>query len=594
MTPTEEIKSRIDVATLVSSYIKLDKAGVNFKARCPFHSEKTASFHVSPSRDIWHCFGCGKGGDIFKFVMEMDGLEFVEALRVLADRAGVELKREDSGVRSLRLKLLSIMDEATDFFENNLKNNEPAKKYLGERGLKVETIKEFRLGFAPDSWRVLGDHLKRKGYSDVEIEKAGLAIQGNKGPYDRFRSRIMFPLEDGTGRVIGFTGRIFGEESEGAAKYINSPQTMLYDKSNFLYGYGKSKGEIRQAKCAVVVEGQMDMIMSYQAGVRNVVAVSGTALTDTHLKSLKRLCEDLVFSFDVDDAGIDASRRAVGMAHAQDFHVRIADIEGGKDPADMVLNNVDGWKKTVEGAKESISFFLKKAVGDASPTDPRSKKKIGDEILPLVSRLGNEIERAHWVRELAKILKITEDALWRELSKYKSGAAPVMVEPVTEPVETRELTRKGRLEERIAGFLLVRPELASLGDLPIKADCSLVSTGELFERLNKGSKAAILEEFLRELPSDLKNEASRLAFEAEVFAESGSATEQEYMSMLHAWRELSLKEKLETLRGEIERLEVLGDKEKCKEHMKEFNQLATHLASVVTLHSQASDNETGS
>ncbi|MEK7576424.1 MAG: CHC2 zinc finger domain-containing protein, partial [Patescibacteria group bacterium] len=242
MTSAEQVKARLDVVTVLQSYLKLDKAGANYKARCPFHSEKSPSFFVSPARDIWHCFGCGKGGDIFEFVMQMDGVEFSSALRTLAERAGIELNPQDREERGEKSKLFALLEEATVFFESNLTSYAAGLEYLHGRGLTPETVKEFRIGFAPDSWRALGDYLKRKGYTEVEIEKCGLAIQGNRGPYDRFRSRIIFPLTDALGRPIGFAGRIFTTSKEVAkeeqgAKYINTPQTVLYDKSRFLYGF---------------------------------------------------------------------------------------------------------------------------------------------------------------------------------------------------------------------------------------------------------------------------------------------------------------------------------------------------------------------
>lgn len=587
MPPTEQIKSRLDVATLIQSYCKLEKAGANYKARCPFHSEKTASFYVSPARDMWHCFGCGKGGDIFKFVMEMEGIEFPEALKMLAERAGVELKREiDTGARSLRAKLFALLEDATQFFEHQLANDTGAREYLRERAISEESVKKFRLGFAPDGWRIMSDILKRKGYTDAEIEKAGLAIQGSKGLYDRFRSRIIFPLEDSLGRVIGFGGRIYPPHassaagSEEAAKYINTPQTPLYDKSRFLYGLSKAKNGIRQEKRAVVVEGYMDCILSHQAGVEETVAVSGTALTEAHLEMLKRLSDALVFSFDVDRAGIDASRRAVELAFAKNFHVRLVDIKGGKDPADIVAQDADAWKGMVRDARDSISFFLDKAVGTLAPSSPQAKKKIGEDILPLIARLSSEIEKAHWICELAHILKISEDALWRELARsvriqqWQDNKDIVSASPEPEVVER---TRKGRLEEHIAGLVLLEPNFSLLGDLPEKIDCSLLATGELFQRLRERAFQGIKEEFFESLPEDLRHDAGRYMLEAEVFFPDVIAREGEFVRMLHAWKELSLKEKLSQLQNEIKELEVLGRKDDLQRSMERFQELARSL-----------------
>lgn len=588
-TPQEQIKAKLDIVTLVQSYIKLEKSGMNFKSRCPFHGEKSASFYVSPARDIWHCFGCGKGGDIFKFVMEIEHADFPEALRILAERTGVEIDRKNFQEQSGRKRLLEALEESASFFEHNLSSYAPAKKYIESRGLTEETIKSFRVGYAPDSWKALFDHLKRKGFGEKEIERAGLSIQGNRGPYDRFRSRIIFPLEDSQGRVIGFGGRIFEEglrdkNASSGAKYINTPQTELYDKSRFLYGLSKSKLEIGQTKNVVVVEGYMDMILSYQAGIRNVVAVSGTALTESHLKILRRMTDSLVFSFDVDAAGIEASRRAVGLAHTQDFHVLLADIEGGKDPADIAREHPERWREMVSKAEESISFFLKKSARTHPPSDPFSKKKIGEEILPLVSRLANEIERAHWIGELSRVLKISEEALWRELAKYKAGETPDLPSVAAVPERPKTLNRKARLEEHLAGMLLQDPQLATLGDIPTRQECSLSITGEIFETLRTKGFHGTTEEFLGSLPEDIRAEASRLLFEAEIMLAETENKPGEFLHMLRSWKELSLKERLERLKEEIAELELAGRKEESRAYMQEFHALASHLASIISLH----------
>ena len=307
----EEIKSRIDIVELIGSYLKLQKAGANFKASCPFHNERTPSFNVSSARQIWHCFGCGKGGDIFTFVQEIEGAEFPEALKMLAERAGVELRPEDPNLRSEKNRLFQLMEEAAKFFENNLRAGEQVLGYLGKRGLSDETIGEFRLGYASEEWRALVQHLAAKGFKFPEMEKAGVAVKrggaqaitGNSAEYfDRFRGRIMFPIFDYNGRVIAFGGRIFPER-ENEAKYVNSPETPLYQKGRTLYGLNKSKQEILKKGECVLVEGYMDMAMSWQGGVKNVVAVSGTALTDEQLKILRRLSEKFISSFDIYEAG---------------------------------------------------------------------------------------------------------------------------------------------------------------------------------------------------------------------------------------------------------------------------------------------------
>jgi DNA primase len=591
MTPQEQIKSRLDVVALVGSYVKLEKAGMNFKACCPFHSERTPSFYVSPARDIWHCFGCGKGGDIFQFVMDLEGAEFPEALRTLAERTGVELTRTgSSGEHSERAKLFALTEEATDFFAKNLSSHRGALEYLNSRGLTDESISNFRLGFAPESWRALHDHLVRKNYTPADIAKAGLSIEGSRGPYDRFRSRIIFPLEDTMGRTVGFAGRIFGEAPEGTGKYINTPATSLYDKSRYLYGLGKARDGIRDGKQIVIVEGNMDLILSHQAGVKNTVAVSGTALTEGHVLLMRRLSEKLVFAFDVDKAGVAASRRALELASRHDLHVRIVDITGGKDPADIVVADPARWRAMVEGATDSIAFFLKKTVGQAKSLDPLAKKKIGEEILPLVSKLQNEIEKAHWVGELSRILRVGEDAIWRELGRHTSKESTTAAVPPP-PEKTQTLNRKARLEERMLGFLLMRSQLAALANMPQKSECTLAATGALFEHLQSVGFDIIIDQFLLTLPEDLRREAGRYAFEAEVFAIDRENPEVEFLELYHSWKELSIKEKLFSIREEIERLEALGRPEESQRYLEEFKKLTSHLAEVSMRSSQHGKKE---
>ncbi len=329
-TPVEQVKERLNITDVVSSYLPLAKAGVNLKGRCPFHNEKTPSFFVSPSRQSFHCFGCGKGGDIITFVQEIEGLEFLDALKLLADRAGITLDLKSGGQASATTRekaaLSAVLEQATRFYEKKLTEHPEALAYLTGRGLAKATITNFRLGFAPSGWRHLTDYLLGEGLATGLLDKAGLVVMKDKaasGPsagaplerpcYDRFRGRIMFPLLDAGGTVAGFSGRLYDPEGRRneEAKYLNSPQTILYDKSRLLYGLDKAKLSIRREDKAVLVEGQMDLVLAHQIGLENTVAVSGTALTDRHLAALARLSRRLIMAYDADEAGLAASRRAV-------------------------------------------------------------------------------------------------------------------------------------------------------------------------------------------------------------------------------------------------------------------------------------------
>ncbi|HEY4504008.1 MAG TPA: DNA primase, partial [Candidatus Paceibacterota bacterium] len=393
-TPVEKIKERLGIEDVVGSYIKLDRAGKNLKAKCPFHNEKTPSFYVSPDRGSFYCFGCGAKGDIFSFVEQFEGLDFMGALKLLADRAGVPLVFEKTETKSEKERLYMIMEEATKFFEDGLDDSyestsqnkiqvKNAQEYLKKRGLKAETIKNFRIGFIPADWRLLYNHLRNKKYTDIEIEKAGLAKrpqveedtgQGivQKALYDRFRGRVIFPIMDSSGRVIAFSGRILVDDGK-SAKYLNSPDTLLYNKSTVLYGIDKAKQDIRAKDYTILVEGQMDLVLSHQAGIRNTVAVSGTALADTlttttrddlkqnvinNLGIVRRISKNIILAFDSDSAGRKAAMRSAGIALFLGMDVKIVDLPEGKDPADLVLYNPEEWKNVLRKAKPVIEFQL--------------------------------------------------------------------------------------------------------------------------------------------------------------------------------------------------------------------------------------------
>ncbi|MBU6415471.1 DNA primase, partial [Patescibacteria group bacterium] len=469
---TEEIKSRIDIAELIQSYVRLTKAGINYKAPCPFHSEKTASFFVSPTKQIWHCFGCNRGGDQFAFIMEIESVEFPDALKLLADRAGIKLVRENPAFSAEKNRLFEICEEATKFFEQQISRNEPVMQYVKERGLADETVKKFRIGYAPDEWQELFNYLTQKKYQPSDIEKAGLAIksekQGGSGIrfYDRFRNRIMFPINDANGRIIGFGGRIFESPNKVTdaksdvtqAKYINTPETILYNKSRVLYAFDKAKQEIRKRNSCVLVEGYMDAVMSHQAGVTNAVAVSGTALTREQLAIIRRLAEELISSFDSDSAGEMATKRSLDLAAEFDFTRKVAVVPKtlGKDPADVVKENPETWIRITEGAEPVMDFYFSRSLERNDAASAEGKKRIAEMLLPEINRLTNEIERAHWVRKLAETLKVPEEAIAKELNRQKEEPAFL---PHEQKQETQQKTRRELLEERLLGILMFAPKI---------------------------------------------------------------------------------------------------------------------------------------
>src|SRR3989344_4369919 len=451
----DQIKSRLSISDVVESYLKLTKAGVNFKAVCPFHNEKTPSFFVSPGRESFHCFGCERSGDIFTFVMEIEGVGFPEALRILALKAGVELDPVKDSYKDERLTASKILEESKKFYETEIKKKHEVKEYLKAREMKGETAKLFGVGFAPDGWRNLLGLLRDKGYSDSEIEESGMLVHNEekKSYYDRFRSRIMFPITSGAGQVIGFSGRIFGgggspEEARGG-KYINTPQTILYDKSKALYGFDKAKEEIRKKDFCVIVEGQMDVIMSYQGGVRNVVAVSGTALTEEHLRAIGRLTNNLVFSFDKDEAGFEASKRGIALAFREGFSVKVVVISQGKDPADVVKEDEENWLTAVCNAEDFVVFYL-----DYLKEKERDEKiliqKVRGLILPYLAESGNSMDIAFYVGRIRDVLQMTEEAIWTDVKRLKDelkkpSSAYIRENKEKSPRAPESLTRQATL-----------------------------------------------------------------------------------------------------------------------------------------------------
>src|SRR3989344_4362758 len=456
----EEIKNKLNVLDVVGSYMKLTKTGVNYRGACPFHSEKSPSFFVSPTRQMWHCFGCGAGSSIFDFVMKIEGIEFIDALRMLAAKAGVQLKRENIQLRTERQRLHEICELATAFYQKQLEGSavgKEAEAYLLKRGITTESLKKWRVGYSPDLWNSLSDFVVGKGYAREEVIRAGLAIEkeGKTGDsYDRFRGRIMFPVFDLNGQVVGFGGRVFKQVGE-TAKYINTPQTLLYDKSGVIYGLNNAKLAVRKKNQCVVTEGYTDVIMCHQAGFENTVAASGTALTSQHLNILKRYCENLVLAFDMDVAGDSATKRGINLAQEQGFNIKIIESYGSgnekSDPADIILKDPKIWEAAVSKAKSIMDYYVDSAFSHFEVTTPEGKKEISKIVLTAIKRLANKIEQSHWVQTLSEKLGIPEIAIEEELAKIKDEKSVAPQQTVPPPVVNAisDSKRKKLIEERI-------------------------------------------------------------------------------------------------------------------------------------------------
>lgn len=422
MDEVEEIRRKIDIVDLISGYLTVKKAGANFRCLCPFHQEKTPSMMISPEKQIFKCFGCGEGGSVFDFVMKMENLEFKEALEILADRAGVKLETkkplapgEKPGVKS---RLFALNAFASLVFQKILLEHPSGKvalDYLKNRGLTEQTIKDFQIGYAPAGHAVL-NLFKKKSFSDQEIRDAG-------NP-DRFFRRIIFPIRDVMGNTLGFTGRTIDKGQE--PKYLNTPETVIFHKGRILYNLDKARGEIKLAKATVIVEGQMDVISSYQAGVKNVVASSGTALTPDHLQILYRYTPNIVFAFDSDTAGLTTAKKAYEMAITQGMNAKMVNTLPFKDPGEMIEKDPSLWQEAVKSAKLVIDWYFQTAFREKGVVDskeeitPQNKKEIAKELLPIIKKIPDTIEQAHYVEKLSLSLGVPDNIIFEALEKNES------------------------------------------------------------------------------------------------------------------------------------------------------------------------------
>lgn len=523
------------------------------------HSFMTPNFVVG---------NCGKGGDVFGFVKEIEGVEFGDALRILARRAGVELKKQTKEYKELqteREKLYEICNLATRFFEKQLsesKTGKEAKQYLLDRGIREESLAKWRIGYAPDVWQGLADFLNSRNYSQEDIEKAGLGLSSEKGSfYDRFRGRIIFPIFDLNSQAVGFGGRVFKEkDKKEIAKYVNTPQTVLYDKSRILYGLDKAKVGIRKNDSCILVEGYVDLIMVSQAGFENVVATSGTALTSSQLKTLKRYTDNLLTAFDMDIAGEAATKRGIDLAQLHGFDVKVIVLPSGLDPADLVLKNAKLFEEKVKEAKSIMDFYFESAFSRFDKDKPEGKKEISKIMLPVINRISNKIIQSHWIAELSKKMKVKEESIEEELKKIKPEDYSVPLG--LEPEEIKELpikSRKELLEERIVILLLKSPKAMEFVDK------------DSLEELSPQIKEIVLKlKENKEIDSELFNQLFLMS-EIEEMEEKDIEPEIKYC--LSEIKLIETKEELGQISQDIKSAEQEKDWEKVGELTKNFNKI---------------------
>lgn len=549
-TTIETIKQKLPIESVVGSYIKLEKSGKNFKACCPFHGEKTASFQVTPDLGIYKCFGCQKGGDIFSFVQEIEGVTFYESLVSLAEKAGVTLDRSsdsEDGKPSRFATLRTIMNDAAKFYEVKFRQSPEVVNYLLSRGLVKDTMISWRIGYAPKGWGNASDYLKKK-YSPQDIISVGLGIQGERGIYDRFRERIMFPISDGQGRVVAFTGRVMPgteESTRPVGKYINSPETDLYHKSNILFGYDKAKSFIHADGFAVIVEGQMDCIMSHQAGIKNTVAISGTAATDEHMKILGRFTDDIAIALDADSAGLAAAQKTAIVAYANDMKVSVIDIPNGKDPADTIAENPEHWKTAIKHRKDFITFRLEKMKIQGGDKLAIAKK----ELFPILREFKSQIRLDDKMQEIAFAFKQSS------------------VDPVRKDFE--EFLKQNPLEKKSEDISQVKTKGRDLiGD--ILGTLLLSKSQPYFEKFKSEFETQTNQNFseLLEQKSDL--EKSELQFTAEQMVTPSSDETHQF----NRFRHLILQYRLDMLEADKKRIEeAISENPGDESHLRDLSEL---------------------
>lgn len=571
----DEVKTRTDIISVISARVTLKKAGRHWKALCPFHSEKTPSFIVSPERQMWKCFGCGRGGSVLDFVMESEHVDFVEALETLAEKAGVKLERRfaDTPESKLKEKILTANHLASEYYQYLLTKHaigENARGYLKTRGVTDKTMKTFSLGYSPNSWDGLLKYLRKKGYDENILTQAGLIVASNRGGYDRFRGRVMFTLKDHRGNVVGFSGRLLDPEakdppslkaSEGQApKYINTSETPVYSKSNVLYGLDVTKAAIQKENEAIVMEGEFDVISSFQAGVSNVVAIKGSALTEGHVNLLRRFADRLVLALDSDVAGDAASRRGIEIADRAGLDIRVASMPTGKDPDEAARNDPGLFKKALIAAQPIYDYFIASALARYDVKESFGKRKISDELLPVITKIDNPIVQGHYVKKLAAALGVSEDAVSDGMRKFARTQSVGRKEQSSgEKEESGKVRgREENLELYVLAILLQGKTVELFEELQQTiaiADFTVSAIRQIFEHIGsylKKNRIFLIKDFADQLPHELTSTLDEaFLWDIADLAGDGERLSKEWTKALIALSRSNLKRRMGELSKEI-------------------------------------------
>lgn len=606
-TLVDEVKDRLDIVEVVAGYVKMTPAGTNFRGLCPFHREKTPSFMVSREKQIFHCFGCGKGGDVITFIEEIEGVEFKEALKILAERAGLDyLKYQgisgQGGNADQKERVRLILEKTADFYGKNLLAlpGKEALDYLKSRGISDESIRIFRLGYAPKrnengAPSALFDYLRKLGFLPADIVASGSVYKkDNLDVYvDRFRDRVVFPVSDSLGRIAGFSARILPGDTSGQGKYINTPQTDYYDKSSLLYGFFQAKTAIRENGQVVMLEGNLDVVLSHQAGVKQAVATCGTALGARQLKILRHYTDNLIMAFDADVAGIKATKKAAELAWMQEFDTKIIPIEAGKDVADIVREDPKKWVSLVKKRKSVAGFFYGLAFGKRK-LNLQQKKIITEKLLKIYSLLPSRVEQSYYLRKLAEKVKVPENYLWEKIDSLKGRERTNnYLKKAQEPENhdsAHRVSRRTLLEERIMGIIYGYPRFYyQYFDELTCVEFEDPAMKKIFEEIsaylngfseNEGSKAKIKN--LEFSSRNLELKASEIALKTERelgedFWDDIEKVQKEFVNTIRSTQKEILSEKRKDILSKIKLAEKNKDVSQVDELMKELQSMSQEM-----------------
>lgn len=577
MDQVEEIKQKIDIVEVIGERVTLKKAGRHFKGLCPFHSEKSPSFIVSPERQTFKCFGCQEGGDVFSFLEKYEGMSFLESLEQMAKRAGVTLESyRPTAQDSKKKRMQTALDLAAEYYHFLLTSHESgktAREYLKKRKINSESVKKFKLGWAPNSWRHEADYLiKKKGYQEEELAEIGMLIKSEGGRfYERFRGRVMFPLRDSRGVVVGFSGRTLSSDTK-EAKYINSPETFLYSKGKMLYGLYENREAIRKEDKIVLVEGELDVIPSVQAGVKPTAAIKGSAFTDEQARLITRYTKNIVMALDADTAGQEAIKRAVKIAEDLEMNVRVVKVEGGKDPGEVATNSGKQWREEVGRAVLYWDFLIESILSAAK--NGEQVRLVTRQVIPALADISNLVVKAHYVGKLAKSMGIPEESIFEELERVRKKKELTGLKETVKKMERGEINnRRGVLEEywlaiTLQNFDKLREKIDQLeqGLFESRA-CRLIA--EKILHLEAGKLE--IQKLAAELPAELLPTLDQLYLRD--LTEVKDITK-EWEKTGRELRELDLKSKLTDLTAKI------GEAEKSNKPEEELKTLQQQFAEI--------------